>query len=253
LKERELALYRKGYLPDNKNNDAAKELATKFEAYYNETAKIALVIFNVVVKALGGNVDLAKEILPLSESDLSTSIVRAFNYFECPPHTVNCAPHNDAGLLTLVPSNCPGLQVYSVCGNCGMGWENTHKGLDPTDIVVLCGQSFTEFSNGFLNPSLHRVVSELNPLQSNFGTENSEEKKTTKGKKSKKAELKSNLQQTQVKPKIGRISLPFLLRAKNDVPMNASLIGLDSFGKTNSRLVGEFLDEERRRKQPGLY
>jgi len=256
LKEREYAFFRKGYLPDNKNNDAAKDLASKFEAYYNEACKVSVVVFNAIVKALGGNIEQATNILPLSESDISTNVVRAFNYFEAPAHTVTCVAHLDVGLLSLVPANCPGLQVYSMCGSCGMGWESTYKGMDPTDIIVICGQTLTEFSNGAIPPGLHRVVSEPNISLINANTENSNDgKKTAKGKKAKKSDSKQppNMLQPMLKPRVGRISLPFQLRAKNEAQMSGGLIGLTSFARGPAGLVGEFLEDERKKRLPGLY
>jgi len=255
LKEREYAFFRKGYLPDNKNNDAAKDLATKFETYYNEACKVSVVVFNAIVKALGGNIEQARNILPLTETDVSTNVVRAFNYFEAAAHTVTCVAHLDIGLLTIVPANCPGLQAYSMCGNCGMGWETTHKGMDATDIIVICGQTLTEFSNGAIAPGLHRVVSEPNTSVINPSAESSGDGKKPKAKKGKKADSKQqqNLQQPLLKPKVGRVSLPFILRAKNEAQMSGGLIGLTSFARGPSGIVGDFLEAERKKRLPGLY
>jgi len=257
LKDREYALFRKGYLPDNKNNDPAKDLSSKFEIYYNEASKVSVVVFNAIVKALGGNIEQARNILPLSEPDISTNVVRAFNYFEAQPHTVTCVAHLDVGLLTLVPANSPGLQAYSMCGSCGIGWESTHKGMDPTDLIILTGQTFTEFSNGAIQPGLHRVVSEPNLNLANSSAETtSDGKKAAKGKKGKKADAKqppSTAAQPLAKPKVGRIALPFMLRAKNEAQMSGGLIGLASFARSPGGLVGDFLEEERKRRVPGLY
>lgn len=255
FKDRECAFFRKGYIPDNKNNDAAKDLATKFEAYYNEASKVSVVVFNAIVKALGGNVEQARNILPLSEPDISTNVARAFNYFEAQPHTVTCVAHLDIGLLTIIPANCPGLQAYSMCGNCGIGWESTHKGMDPTDIIVLCGQTLTEFSNGAISPSLHRVVSEpISTFPTTPESSSDTKKSTNKGKKPKKNEKQpTTVAQPLVKAKVGRISLPFLLRAKNEAQMSGGLIGLTSFARGPAGLAGTFLTEERKRRMPGLY
>lgn len=170
------------------------DLHSRFEQYFTEATKAGSVILQAIIKGLGGTPETARNILPNSHGILlishiiysfiiinvgtehgtvSTNATRAFHYYDSALHTVICPPHQDLGLLTLIPSNFPGLQglllfmlflerkemksiisftnlersyllfdfsynnvclVYSLCGSCGLGWESTHKSLDSTDI-----------------------------------------------------------------------------------------------------------------------
>eukprot|EP00026_Physarum_polycephalum_P013109 Phypoly_transcript_13480.p1 GENE.Phypoly_transcript_13480~~Phypoly_transcript_13480.p1 ORF type:complete len:348 (+),score=34.77 Phypoly_transcript_13480:50-1045(+) len=173
-KDRESVFFRKGYSFDEPSVrggalDPARDLHSRFEQYFTEATKAGNVILQAIIKGLGGSPELARNILPNSHEHgtVSTNTTRAFHYYDTPLHTVICPPHQDLGLLTLIPSNFPGLQVYSLCGSCGLGWESTHKALDSTDIVVLAGESLNEFSGGAIPSGLHRVVSEK-PVALNF-------------------------------------------------------------------------------------
>lgn len=270
-KDRECVMYKKGYAC---TSEAAKDFAFKLDAYYTDATKISTLIFAAVVKGLGGDVELAKKILPdITVGGFSPSIARVFNYSETPVHTVTCAPHQDLGLITIVPANFPGLEVYSLCGNCGVGWENTNKAMDQTDIIVLCGETLNELANanGGVAPGLHRVVSHertelMNSLFSNFSSSspllspasNPPPAAAAKGRgRGKKADAKKASSSAQVaenvSTKVGRISIPFLLRARGDVKLDGELIGLKS-GPKKDKTIGQFLEEERKKKGTvGLY
>lgn len=98
------------------------DLTQKLDAYFTEATKVSHVLFAAIVKGLGGDVEMAKKILPdIAETGLSTSIARVFNYNETPIHTVTCAPHQDLGLLTIVPANFPGLEGMSFSHLKGLG------------------------------------------------------------------------------------------------------------------------------------
>jgi len=197
---------------------------------------------------------------------LSTSIARVFNYSETPVHTVTCAPHQDLGLITIIPANFPGLEVYSLCGNCGVGWENTNKAMDQTDIIVLCGETLNELANGGVTPSLHRVVSHertelMNALFTNFSSSpvlspqasNPPTKGRGRGKKADNKKGGSTAQAIEPATKVGRISIPFLLRARSDVKLDGELLGLKP-GPKKDKTVGQFLEEERKKKgSVGVY
>jgi len=265
-KDKECVHYKKGY---STGLDVSKDFAIKLEAYFAEASRISHIIFDAVVKGLGGDVDMARKILPDTTSATSPSVARVFSYFEAPIHTVTCAPHQDLGLLSIIPANFPGLEVYSICGNCGVGWENTDKAMDQTDIIVLSGETLNEYTNGGLLAGLHRVVShektELMSSLFNFSspslppiTTTTTTTTTPKRGRAKKADTKKGANNTtQPQPasaKVGRISIPFLLRAKTDAKLDGGVIGLKP-GNKGERTVGQFFEEERRRRAAfvGLY
>jgi len=52
---------------------------------------------------------------------------------------------------------------------------------------------------------------------------------------------------------VGRISIPFLLRARRDVKLDGELIGLKS-GSKKDKTIGQHVDDERKEKGPsGIY
>lgn len=64
----------------------------------------------------------------------------------------------DKGLLTLLKSDKPGLQIRDIQGR----WFVADADLGPQDMVLFTGLSLYQATGGYLNPSMHRTDNNTN-------------------------------------------------------------------------------------------